>query len=332
MRLRGLCTLVIVAVWFLLPTGLRATEQADLAVQQSQLDLSAVFERLRDWGKAEAYLQEAAKGPSVKVRAEALKGIERVRNISERSVDNSSLKLANYYATQHLWSEAEKQYLAAAKDGTKEVQRRALEGLMRVRDKIPRIRFAEDLESGFDIVFGLIARMLGALTVLAVVMIAFQIVRQIQRRIEVLPFVVSNEANQAQITYWLSYAQAMVQSTNALPIAGRTTGPSSVLPYLQLPGLQEKLPDLGELSVSGVKLPVNELLQRFGRPRVRISGGWTCDASHGTAFAQLERRRGLFRYEPYASIKREIPVHWQDQELELFAYHILIKAAETYVS
>lgn len=332
MRLGVFSVLAMLAAWVLLPVVLPAAEQADPAVQQRQLDLAELFERIHDWGKAEAQLMEAAQGPSEELRKRALEGIERVRKLAESSDGSSSLKLGGFYERREMWSEAEKHYLAAAQGDSEEVQGVALKGLKRVRDQMPWSRLAEDLRPRFDILSGLISRglaVIGALAILLLLGMAIRGVLEIRRQIEVLPFVASNEATGAQLTYWLSHSQAMVQTAGALPSPAGTT---SVLPYLQLPGLAEKLPELGDIPIGGVKLPAGELLQRLGRPRVRISGGWITNDPHGWAFAEFKRRRGLSRYESYAIIKRDIPATRLDQELELFAYHILIKAAETYVS
>ena len=330
MSLRAIPFLAILAIGLLLPTDLSAVEQVDSAAQQLQLELAALYERLHDWEKAEAQLLAATNGPSAELRGRALAGIEKVRKKAKSSNDSSSLKLGDFYARQEMWSEAERHYLDAAKDGSEATQKLALQGLKHVRGQTPRSRLAEDLNPRFDIFSGLISRGLAIIGV-AILVLAIHGTVKIRRRIEVLPFVASSEMAGAQIIYWLGHSQAMVQSVGALPSPTGMTGPS-VLPYLQLPGLAEKLPELGEIAVAGVKVPVGELLQRLSRPRVRVSGGWITDAANGRAFAEFKRRRGFSRYESYAMIKRNIPPHRQDQELELFAYDILIKAAETYVS
>lgn len=334
MCLRGISVLAILAVWLLLPLSLSATEQADMAIQQLQLKLATLYERMHDWEKAEAEFLEAAKGPSEKLREQSLGGIERVRKNAENSNNSSSLKLGDFYARQKMWSEAEKYYLSAAEDGSEGVQRLALEGLKSVRDQIPRSRLAEDLKLRSDIFSGFISQglaIVGVLIILALLVMAIRRVREIRRGIEVLPFVASSESTGAQFSYWLGHTQAIIRSASTLPRAAGAKG-TFVLPYLQLPSLAEQLPELGEIDLAGVKVPVGELLRRIGRPRVRVSGGWVTDNTNGRVFAAFERRRGLSHYELYATIERDVPAKQQDQELELFAYQLLMKAVETYDS
>jgi hypothetical protein len=331
MRLHGSTVLATLALWLLLPADLLTIEKADPAIQQQrQMELAALYERLHAWDKAEAQFVEATQGPSKDLKEQALQGIERVRKLAARSGDRSSLRLGSFYERQAMWSEAEQHYLTAAKEGSESVQRLALDGLKRVRARIPRNRWAKDFGEWFDISSGLITRGLAVVGALVGLSLALRYILKVRRRIEILPFAASNETAGFQIKYWLGHAQAMIQTAGALPSPAGMTG--SLLPYLRLPELAEKLPELGEIAIAGFKVSARELLQGLAQPRVRVSGSWIVGAPNGKTFARFERRRRFSRYESYATIKRDIPGSQQDQELELFAYHILIKAAETYVS
>ncbi len=328
MHLRGITILAVLAIGLLLPADLPTAEKADPAIQQQrQMELAALYERLHAWHEAEAQFVAAAQGPSEELRKQALQGIERVLKFAAGSSDSSSLKLAEFYEGQQMWNDAETHYLAAAKDASGEVRRLALEGLNRVRDRIPRNRL-EYNEQWFDILSGLVARVLAVVFFAVAVFLVAGSLYKVWNRIQVIPFAASSEAAGSQIIFWLGHLQTTVRSATALPSAARV----DLLPYLRLPELEEQLPDLGEIAIAGVKFSIRELLHRLVLPRVRVTGGWITGASQGKAFARFERRRKFSRYESYATIKRDIPVDRQDEELEVFAYHIWIKAVETYVS
>jgi len=337
MRLHPIPLLFLLANWLLAPSGLSAAEEPDSGVQQLQLEIAALYERLNDWEQAEKQLLAAAGGPSAELRERALEDLERVRQHAERSAESPNLELAWFYERRRLWREAEKHYLAAAAETSEEVRRIALEGLERVRPQMPLTGLAEDLEPiepRVEFVTALLAKGLAVVAFLAVGFILVSAARGViraRRQIEVLPFVANSSEGSAQIDYWLGRTRARCRAPQPFP-GGPAAMSRMAFPYLRLPGLADHLPELDEVTLAGTKLPAGELLRKTKLPRVRVTGGWVFNESNGRVFAEFERRKGISRYEPVATIEREIPAKGQEHELELFAYDVLIQAARANAS
>lgn len=283
------------------------------------------YEQLGEWEKAEEQFLKAANDPTPGARQTALTAIVRVRRSLRDQRRHSALAAARLLEDQERWKEAEQTYLDLLKSdpgATMEVG----DALSRLRPRLNGKRWAE----AFDETAANTGRVLLVLSVVLVLSVAGYAISKARRCIQFLPFRGSSDTGAKQIAFWLGRVRAELRA----PAAPSFLSPSLVsgLPFIRMPDLPEQLSESPELEVGGIKLPLKQLTQIVGVPRVRVSGGWMVGSITGDAYAEIERRRGA-EFEPHSVITRAIassPGDVQDRDLRLFAYDVLIKAGGAY--
>lgn len=150
-----------------------------------------------------------------------------------------------------------------------------------------------------------------------------------RRSIKVFPFLAQSDEASKEIVFWLAHARASLRS--ATPTPGAVLMVSYSLPYVDLPGLPSDVPEIEDPSLGETKLPLKDLLTALGRPRVRISGGWTTGAAGGSAYAEIERRRRWHGCAVHSIVSHPLG-HGaaQASDLEHFSCDVLIRAAKAH--
>jgi hypothetical protein len=296
-----------------------AAEHRQQPAGMFDLQLGKFYEESHRWKEAEEEYIQAGRVGAPPVKEEALAAIQRLK--TRRTSDDESFEfdLAKVYEDEKKWKDAEEQYIAAGKAGSKLVRTQALEGVKRAHDH----RYLEIWVEVFDRWLGYIGRFLGVILLLVILWRIWKV----YRAIEVIPFDASTDDARKRLAFSLSSASEELPRILGPPRMGVIDS----VPFIILPGLEGEFPDPAEdLEIGGTKLPLSNLIKLLRRPRVKVVGRWNVGALTGSANARvLRRRRYWFGYRESRFSSFSIPSSpgtQQDWQLTFFAYDVLIKA------
>jgi len=283
------------------------------------------YEKLGELEKAEEQYLKAGNDLAPGAQLASLDAITRVRQKLGEQKRHAALATAKLLEDQERWEEAERSYLDLLKSdsGAEEMVAAAL---TRLRPRLDGKRWPE----AFDELALKTGRVLLVISIPLVFFIAVRAIFKARRSIQFLPFRGSSESGVKQVTFWLDRVRAELRSP-ASPFR-LSSSLTSGLPFIRMPDLSEQFNEPAELEVGGVKVPLKQLIQIVGVPRVRVSGGWMVGSATGDAYAEVECRHGT-EFESHSVVTRTIassPGDAQDRGLRLFAYDVLIKAGSAY--
>lgn len=326
-------------VWlacFLWHSGLGQTGKSGKTASQPQpvvklsfaMAAAQRYEDLSEWEKAEEQYLKAGNDPTPGAQQASLAAIVRVRQRLKQQKRDDALGAAKLLEDQQRWKEAEQSYLDLLKSDLG-AERQVAAGLARLQPRLWGKRWPE----AFDVFAADLGRLLLVISILLALLllvIAARTIFKVRRSVLFLPFQASSESSAKQVAFWLDRTRAELRS----PAPPLLLSPSLIsgLPFICMPDLPEQFPEPAVLEVGGVKLPLKQLTQIVGVPRVRVSGGWMVGSTTGDAYAEVERRRWA-EFESHAVVTRTIvssPGGAQDRDLRLFAYDVLIKAGSVY--
>jgi tetratricopeptide (TPR) repeat protein len=294
-----------------------------LTAEESALLNAEFYERLGEFLKAEQEFVNATKAADPRIRARALAGIERALGRARQATAGTALSDADAYVRREEWDRALESLSAASRIATGDDQRRAIQGLQTVEQRLSWKRRAERFDA-FVLWLGRIA---------AVALVTWWISRLIRsirasrRSIKVFPFVAPKEEEAQEMAFWFALVRSKFRG--AAPMPGAVLMVSYNLPYVDLPGLPSDVPEIDDPTVGDTKLPLKDFMTHWGRPLVRISGGWSSAVTTGRAYAEVERRRFWHGYSVRSSVSRSIAAG-AATDLELFSYDVLIRASEAH--
>jgi len=237
---------------------------------------------------------------------------------------HDTLAAAKLLEEQDDWKDAEQSYLDLLKSDPAAAPEVA-DALNRIRPRLFGKRWAE----AFDRDAANAGRVLLVVSVLAIISITVRAIVKARRSIQFLPFLASTDGGAKQIAFWLARSHAELTSPSepfVFSPALTMSLPLLLLPN-QMPPLAPPLSEVPEFEIAGFKLKPFTLV--LALPRVRVSGGWMVGSTSGSAYAQIELRRGM-GFESHSVIDRPIesaPGTGQDRDLRLFAYDVLMKAS-----
>lgn len=313
----------------------QAKEGESLSLGQWQLAIAQAYEENGEFAKAEQHYLEAGQSAESDVRQQALEGLRRI--LSSRP--HPLLEAGRFYEEQKLFDQAEKYYQQALAEENPEVRSQALEGIEQIQQSFARCWTFWEARL---INYGSRILMLAAIALLVRVVLAFVLwCRRRRNGIELMPFQASgDEAASSRLHFWLAYVRSQLQAHARRSETLNRHSSSSPLRYVVLPSpisagspplsLADALPDLGNVTFGGLKLPVRVLVAFLSRPRTRVSGGWMRSFGTGRAFAEIETRRVFRGYRQVESVSRPIPHDSPDRDLEVFAYEVFMKATASH--
>jgi hypothetical protein len=309
----------------------RPSAQASVAkapawtAEDSALQSGELYEVLRDYSKAEEQFLAAAKSTDFALRARAFEGLKRVAEHAQQFRESRALFVADEYARQEEWERARDAYGDVANTASEASLTRAIDGMRRMHERLRWENRAATFDTtalwlGRVAAVGLVVWWLGRLG---------RSIRNARRSIRVFPFIGQQDETAQEILFWFAYVRAKWRA--AAPTPGAVLMVSYTLPYVDLPGLPSDVPEIGELTVGETTLPLKDLLSTWGRPLVRVSGGWTTGTPSGRVYAEIERRRRWHGYIVRTSVGRSVtPGAAQASDLELFSYDVLIRAVQAH--
>lgn len=294
----------------------------------SALQIAELYENLGEFVKAEEQFVASAQTLDPKLRQLALEGIRRVRGRLRQVNGIAALAAAKEYELLHRWEQARDEYASAAKAATGNVLEDAIAGMRRADRQLWRKRAA----ALFD------AALLWLGRSLAVLLLVFWLPRTCwsmwtgRRSIKIYPFLAHNDDAARRVAFWLAHARASLRAERTRPSdADLLVAWSSSLPYIDMPDLPSDIIEVGDLELGETKLPLKDLVTALNRPKVRVSGGWTCATIGGQAYAEIEQR-GWFRYSVHSTVMRQLATAEaaQASDLEVFGYDVLIHAVDAH--
>jgi hypothetical protein len=229
-----------------------------------ELALAKTFADLGDWKNAETHFTSAAK--EVECRQQALFGIQAARRHEEDGI----LRTGQIYESEHEWSKAEDLYRAAAADlamgdAARKIATDRLRSVLaaQVREKRwPRWRdsVAEWVKDGAGV----------AVFFLALVLLIFTIrsIRKSRRIILIHPFAAPTDELAKGLNIQLKYARVTM---NNPALSSAALMPPFLIENLKF---SDEVEPIEDLEIAGSKIPFASLGRLFGRPSVRVTGGF----------------------------------------------------------
>jgi tetratricopeptide (TPR) repeat protein len=291
----------------------------------SALNAAEMYERLGEFEKAEEQFLVATRASNPSLQGRALAGLERAAESAREGRERRALAVAEEYERQKRWNLAGDAYADAVKTGTGFNTALAIDGLRRIHGQL----LWEKMASDFDAKMLWLGRVAGVSLVLWWAWRVTQSVWTVRRSIKVYSFVTQSDEASKQIIFWLAYARAGMRG--ATPTPGTVLMVSYNLPLVDLPGFPSDVPEVEDPTLGDTKLPLKDLFSAWGRPRIRVTGGWISSDGGGQAYAEVERRQLLRRYAVRSTITKAIRGGAsQVSDLELFSYDVLIRATQAH--
>jgi hypothetical protein len=317
--------ILIFAVALILPTAGRAAPKrvpkaaADTAVGPScnaDLELAKKFAELGDWKDAESQFSAAAKDETC--RKQAWSGIETARHHREANV----LQTGQIYESEHEWLKAEDLYRSAAADPSTGNATRSIVG-----DRLRSVLKAQAREKRWSEWSDTVKKVSAAVVFFFGLVLLFATVRSIwksRQTILIYPFAAPTNELATVLNMQLRYARVTMQDP-ALSPAGQVPAPL----VENLFTFSEEVEPIDDLEIAGSKIPFASLGKLFGRPNVRVTGGFDGVAPIGNAYSIVQTHDASAT----TFIRREIRVGVPNvQRLDLldFAYDVMVKASSAY--
>jgi hypothetical protein len=295
-----------------------AVQQPSMTTVNADLELARKFAALGDWKDAEAHFAAAAKDPAS--QREALACIE----VARHNEDIGLLQTGQIYESEHQWLKAQDLYRAAAADPSsgnearKVLDARLAAALQAERRENRWAEWKEWIKNAAEAIVFCLALIILSATVRSIL--------KSRRTILVHPFIAPTDELAKGLNGHLKYAWAMMQNP-ALSAAGQVPVPL-VENALQFADEFEPIEDL---EIAGSKVPFASLAKIFGRPSIRVSGGFDAVAPLGTAYSVVTTPDG--RADSF--VQRTIRVGVPDQQrhdLLDFAYDVIIRVCSAYAN
>lgn len=289
------------------------------------------YEALKQWTEAEQQYMKLGEGATAAVQAEAIAGVERVREARDKEKVSKAIAAAELLIRHKQPSQAEAVLLDLIKSEPQAAQNDKVADLLR-RSR-PEL-FNERWTERWDRLSGYITRVLVPVGVLAVLGMLVASVLRVRRYAQVLPFSASDDASAQMLASLLQSVRAEMLELANSPVVPPVLAPNipSVLAVTAI-GVNA-LPAIPDVELAGAQLPVSQVAQWFGRPKVRVSGGWFVGTGTGHVFAEIETRQWLgyaVSARPVAPLPSAAGAA-RDVALKTFAYDVYRKAANAYES
>lgn len=322
-----LAKIVMVAVAINLTTSVVAARQRGPTAAMEQaagtcdadLELAKKYAELGDWKEAETRFAAAAKDD--RCRQQAFAGIQTARSHQEANL----LQVGQIYESEHQWSKAEDLYRVIAADSslgeaTRKVADDHLRSLLQtqVREKKWTERRDWIAESLKDMA-AVAAFFLGLLLLIFTI----RSILQSRRTILIHPFAAPTDELAKGLNIQLRYARLTMNN----PAFSR----AAQMPPFLVENLKfsDEVEPIEDLEIAGSKIPFGSVGKLFGRPSVRVTGGFDGVGPVGNAYSIVQTQDGSAD----AFIRREIRIGVPtEQRLDLldFAYDVIVKASSAY--
>lgn len=281
-----------------------------------ELLLANTFAGLGDWKDAEMHFVAAAKAE--KCRQQGLAGIKAAKSNEEAIL----LQKGEIYESEDQWSKAEDLYGAVVSDpgigdATRNVASNRLKSVLQAQAQERAWSGARD--SVAEWVKDAFALLAFALSLFLLIFTARSVWAS-RSVILIHPFDAPTDELAKGMNIQLRYARATMNN----PAFSR----AAQMPPFLIENLRfsDEVDPIEDLEIAGSKIPFSSLAKLFGRPRVRVTGGFDGVAPVGNAYSIVQSynsREDVF-------IRREIRVGEPSQQrLDLldFAYDVIIRAS-----
>lgn len=284
---------------------------------ETELELAKTFVDLGDWQDAETHFTAASKEAGC--RQQGLAGIQAARGHQEANL----LQTGQIYESEGQWSKAEDLYRAAAGDQSIGITTRKVIG--------DRLRFVleaqvrqkrwteseEKIKDGAGIAVFLLAMFLLIATIRSI--------WKSRRIILIHPFAAPTDELAKGLDIQLRYARVTMNNP--------AFSPAAQMPPFLVENLKfsDEVEPVEDLEIAGSKIPFASLGRLFGRPSVRVTGGFDGIGPIGNAYSIVQ----TYDASADAFIRHEIRVGVpNEQRLDLldFAYDVIVKASSAYAA
>ena len=284
---------------------------------EAELELAKTFADLGDWQDAETHFTAATKDTGC--RQQGLAGIQAARGQQGANL----LQTGQIYESEGQWSKAEDLYRAAAADqSTGNTTRKIILDRLRfvLAAQAPQKRWAEweeKIKDGAGIAVFLLALVLLIATVLSI--------WKSRRIILIHPFAAPTDELAKGLNIQLRYARVTMNNP--------AFSPAAQMPPFLVENLKfsDEVEPIEDLEIAGSKIPFASLGKLFGRPSVRVTGGFDGVGPIGNAYSIVQTHDASAN----AFIRREIRVGVpNEQRLDLldFAYDVIVRASSAYAA
>jgi hypothetical protein len=294
-----------------------AIPQSPTSPVNTDLLLAKEFASLGDWKDAEAHFANAAKDPNS--QKEALACIDMART----KVDAARLRAGQLFESGHQWSKAEELYRTAIADPATSSETREVFG-ERLKASL-ETEHREDLwttgsewvKDGVETVVFILAVILFLATVGSIY--------KSRKRILIHPFTAPSDELAKGLNNYFRYARSMMQNP-ALSPAGQV--PAVLVEDLLT--FDDEIEPIEDLEIAGSKVPFASLSRLFGRPLIRVTGGFDGVEPLGNAYSVVKTHDGSADAFVNHTIHMGVP-SVQRRDLVNFAYDVLVKASSAHV-
>jgi len=284
-----------------------------------ELKLAKKFADLGNWKDAETHFAAAAN--EGKCQPQALAGIETAKNQEEAII----LQAGQIYESEDEWSKAEDLYKAAASNpgigaATRKVAGERLRLVLQAQARGKSWPdFRDSLTESVKDVAGVTVFFLS----LVLLLFTVRSVWKSRQAILIHPFNAPTDELAKGLNIQLRYARATMNN----PALSR----AAQLPPFLIENLNfaDEVEPIEDLEIAGSKIPFSSLGRLFGRPRVRVTGGFDGVGPVANAYSIVQTHNSRAD----AFIRREIRTGVpNDQRLDLldFAYDVIVKASTAY--
>jgi hypothetical protein len=287
----------------------------------ADLELAERYAGLGDWKDAETHFAAAAKDPASRV--EALACIEMAR----RNEDAAVLETGKHYESEHLWSRAEDLYRTAATDPSlaEETRKKAasrLSALLQAQTWDQEwTEWKEKVKDPTEAIVGVVVEVGAFLLALVILVATILSIAKSRRIILIHPFAAPTDELAKGLNIHLKYARTMMQNP-ALSPAGQM--PAALVGNLLT--FDDEIEPIEDLEIAGSKIPFASLAKLFGRPAIRVSGGFDGVAPFGYAYSVVKTHDGRADALLQHTIRVGVP-SLQRRDLLDFAYDVMVSAS-----
>jgi hypothetical protein len=281
-----------------------------------ELSVASMFADLGEWKDAEAHFTAATK--EEKCRQQGLAGIKVARTHEEAIL----LRAGQIYEGENQWSKAADLYRAVASDSsigdaTRNVANERLRSVLlaQAREKRwsgPRDSVSEWVKDAFELIVFVLSLFLLVFTARSI--------WKSRRVILIHPFDAPTDELAKGMNIQMRYARVTM---NNPAFSSAAQMPPFLIENLRF---SDEVEPIEDLEIAGSKIPFSSLGKLFGRPRVRVTGGFDGIAPVGNAYSFIQ----TYDSNGDAFIRHEIRIGVpSEQRLDLlnFAYDVIVKAS-----
>lgn len=316
----GVLVAFSVPVWAVDDCAVKAgTPQSPTSPANTDLVLAKEFASLGDWKDAEAHFADAAKYPNPNSQMEALACLE----TAHIKLGAALLQAGELFESEHQWSKAEDLYRTAVADPATNRETREVLG-ERLKASLEAERREDWWAIGSDAVKDAVEATVFVLALILFVATVTSIYKS-RKRILIYPFTAPTDELAKGLNNYFRYARSMMQNP-ALSPAGQV--PAVLVEDLLT--FDDEIEPIEDLEIAGSKVPLASLSKLFGRPLIRVTGGFDGIEPLGNAYSVVKTHDGSADAFVNHTIQMGVP-SVQRRDLVNFAYDVLVKASSAHV-